>query len=421
MDPRPIAFYLPQFHPTPENDRWWGKGFTEWTNVARARPRFTGHYQPHIPADLGFYDLRLAEVREAQASLARQYGVSGFCYYHYWFHGKRLLSLPLDAILKERRPDFPFCLCWANEDWTRTWDGNQAAILIKQEYSLEDDRRHMNWLARVFEDPRYIRVHGKPIFLVYRASKLPEAMVTAEIWRDTARRMGVGEIHLCNVESFPEEKINPLEIGFDSAVEFQPDWGNLGEPVAHLKDVEQRVFNYATFAKRQMAKPSAPYVRFPCVAPSWDNSARRLAGAVTMAPPDPDGYRNWLRHAISLSTQPGSETEGIVFVNAWNEWAEGNHLEPDQRMGHAYLQATLDALRGGVGKEVVFPEEDKIIHVGLGDRRLISETQDQAAYALMLQQQLLIAEGEIARIRSTVSWKITKPLRGIRNLLARIK
>ena len=196
---RLIAFYLPQFHPIPENDEWWGKGFTEWTNVVRARPLFPGHYQPHIPADLGFYDLRLPEARQAQADLAREYGIGGFCYYHYWFNGRRLLSQPLDKVLASGKPDFPFCLCWANEDWTRAWDGRDKTILMRQQYCEEDDRQHIRWLVNVFRDKRYIRIGDKPIFLVYRATRIPDPLKTTSIWREEARKMGIGEIFLCRV------------------------------------------------------------------------------------------------------------------------------------------------------------------------------------------------------------------------------
>ncbi len=216
---RLIAFYLPQFHPIAENDEWWGQGFTEWTNVVKARPRFRGHYQPHLPADLGFYDLRLPETREAQADLAKRYGIYGFCYYHYWFGGRRLLERPFNEVLSSGRPDFPFCLCWANDNWSRTWDGITGQMLVMQEYGEEDDRRHMRSLAQSFSDDRYIRVNGKPIFLVYRSSSMPCAKRTTDIWREEAEKLGIGELYLCRVES-RFDLGDPIEHGFDAAVEF---------------------------------------------------------------------------------------------------------------------------------------------------------------------------------------------------------
>ncbi|HEX5272668.1 MAG TPA: glycoside hydrolase family 99-like domain-containing protein, partial [Gemmataceae bacterium] len=225
--PRLVAFYLPQYHPIPENDAWWGPGFTEWRNVVRARPLFPGHYQPHLPADLGFYDLRVPEARAAQADLARAHGIHGFCYYHYWFGGRRLLERPFAEVLATGRPDFPFCLCWANENWTRAWDGQTRHMLVGQTYSEEDDVNHLRWLATAFRDPRYIRVEGKPLFLVYRALRIPSPLSTTTRWREEARKLGVGELYLCRVESFPDERGDPAALGFDAAVEFQPDWVSL--------------------------------------------------------------------------------------------------------------------------------------------------------------------------------------------------
>ena len=233
-----IAFYLPQFHPIPENDEWWGAGFTDWTNVAKARPLFRGHYQPHVPAELGYYDLRDADVRERQAELARAHGIAAFCYYHYWFGGRRLLRQPLDEVLASGRPDFPFCLCWANENWTRVWDGLSDNVLIGQTYSEDDDLQHIRWLARVFEDERYLRVDGKPLFAVYRARELPDPRATAQLWREEARRLGVGEIFLARVESFHDEHDDPTEIGFDAAIEFQPDMTNLPTPASPREGLE---------------------------------------------------------------------------------------------------------------------------------------------------------------------------------------
>jgi hypothetical protein len=337
---RLIAFYLPQFHPIPENDEWWGKGFTEWTNVAKARPQFRGHYQPHLPADLGFYDLRLPETRQAQADLARQYGIYGFCYYHYWFKGRRLLERPFTEVLASGKPDFPFCLCWANENWTRRWDGHDEEILVAQEYGEEDDKEHIRWLIGAFRDQRYIRIDGKPLFLVYRANDLPDPARTAAVWREEARKWGVGEVFLCRVESFAGERDDPAQIGFDASIEFQPDWCHFGP--ARRRGASD-VYDYAAVVERMLDKEAPGYTRFPCVMPSWDNAARRRNGATILHGSTPQLYQQWLT-SVLRTTEHSKETDGIVFVNAWNEWAEGNHLEPCQRWGRAYLEATRDAL-----------------------------------------------------------------------------
>jgi lipopolysaccharide biosynthesis protein len=357
---RLIAFYLPQFHPIPENDEWWGKGFTEWTNVVRAKPLFRGHYQPHVPADLGFYDLRLPEARSAQADLARDYGLHGFCYYHYWFGGKRLLEQPFDEVLASGKPDFPFCLCWANESWTRNWDGQNEDILIKQQYGGDDDRRHIAWLVKAFRDERYIRHDGKPLFLVYRASNLPNPLATTNIWREEARRAGIGELFLCRVESSDKDKSDPVKLGFDSSIEFQPDWMNLGPPIRQgplwFKAQKlglinptfgsNRVYDYRVIVDRMLKKTDPPYERIPCVTPSWDNSARRSPrrrAATIFMGATPDLYETWLRTVVRKGRSNGSSP--FVFINAWNEWGEGNHLEPCQKWGRAFLEATRQALQ----------------------------------------------------------------------------
>ena len=354
---RTIAFYLPQYHPIPENDRWWGKGFTEWRNVVKAKPLFPGHYQPHLPADLGFYDLRLPETRQAQADLAREYGIFGFCYYHYWFNGKRLLDRPLNDMLSSGNPDFPFCLCWANENWTRAWDGVDKEVLISQEYGDQDDKLHIRWLSEVFRDKRYIRVAGKPLFMVYRAMLLPDPKRTAAIWREEAKSLGIGEIYLCCVESFSKERCNPKDIGFDSAVEFQPDWLNLCRPMHRnrisywairlglLKKafLTNRIYSYPSVIKKMLRKKNPGYTLFPCVTPSWDNTARRKTDAVIFKDCTPEYYGEWLKKVFEKTVFPSSE-ENFVFINAWNEWAEGNHLEPDQKWGLKYLEATRDAI-----------------------------------------------------------------------------
>lgn len=353
-----IAFYLPQYHPIPENNRWWGEGFTEWNNVVKAKPLFSGHYQPHLPADLGFYDLRVPETRQAQVDLAKKYGISGFCYYHYWFHGKRLLERPFNEVLLSGQPDFPFCLCWANENWTRTWDGRDHQILIKQDYSLEDDRRHIQWLLRAFEDPRYIRVDGKPIFLVYRAAQLPDPLRTTSIWRKEASRAGIGDILLFRVESnFMGERGDPDLIGFDAAVEFQPDGSYFPQPMRrgifwnllkrlHLSETafhENSIHDYEEFVELMLKKKPCHYRRYACVTPSWDNSPRRRKGASIFINSSPSLYYRWLKEVVQNEIELHTG-EHIVFINAWNEWAEGNHLEPDTKFGLSYLDATKKAL-----------------------------------------------------------------------------
>jgi hypothetical protein len=349
---RLIAFYLPQFHPIPENDEWWGKGFTEWTNVTRARPLFRGHYQPHLPADLGFYDLRLPEARAAQAELAADYGIEGFCYYHYWFDGRRLLNRPFDEVLTSGEPDFPFCLCWANEGWTRAWDGRSGDTLIEQRHSAEDDLRHIRWLAGAFADPRYLRVEGKPLYLIYRASRLPDAQRTVESWRNEAQRLGLGELFLCRVESFGDERGDPAQLGFDAAVEFQPDWPNLGPPrrpgvTRRLRPDRHRIYDYAALVERMLSRDDPAYRRIPCVTPSWDNTPRAKHELVVLDGASPTLYQRWLEETIRRAGDARGE-QPLVFINAWNEWAEGNHLEPDQRWGRGFLEATHRAVARGV-------------------------------------------------------------------------
>lgn len=354
---RLITFYLPQFHPIPENNEWWGKGFTEWTNVVKAKPLFPGHYQPHLPADLGFYDLRLPEVRQAQAELAKDHGIHAFCYYHYWFNGKRLLARPFNEVFYSGKPKLPFCLCWANENWTRVWDGGNNDILISQKYSDEDDKQHIKWLINVFRDERYIRIAGKPIFLVYRASMFPDPLRTTSIWREEANRMGVGDIYLCKIESFVDERCDPTQIGFDAAVEFQPDWINLGNPfrrssfwslatklrLSNSAYQSNRIYSYSSVVQKMLQKSIPSYKRFPCVTPSWDNTPRRKNNFVILKDSTPELYEKWLKAVIEKFI-PFSEEENLVFINAWNEWGEGNYLEPDQKWGRAYLEATYKAI-----------------------------------------------------------------------------
>lgn len=357
MTVRSIAFYLPQFHPIPENDEWWGKGFTEWTNVTAAQPRFNGHEQPHLPADLGFYDLRLPDVMQAQAEMARSYGIQGFCFYHYWFQGQLLLEKPIEAYLHLGKPDFPFCLCWANENWTRSWNGRDKDVLLRQAYSKADDIAHFDYLSRFFRDPRYIRIDGKPVLLVYRINNLPDAKGTAARWRSRAHELGIGDLCLLSVESVIECHGDPRQLGFDYAVEFQPDWTLLPPPMRRTRPWRllsrlglasrayqtNRIMPYATLVEAVARKHIPDYPRFPCITPAWDNSSRRQDNATIFIGSTPDLYEQWLRRVVS-ELPSRNLPEPIVFLNAWNEWAEGCHLEPDRRWGHAYLEATRRAL-----------------------------------------------------------------------------
>jgi lipopolysaccharide biosynthesis protein len=353
-----IAFYLPQYHPIPENDAWWGTGFTEWTNVAKGRPLFKGHYQPRLPADLGFYDLRLPETRVAQAELAREYGIHGFCYYHYWFHSRRILERPFNEVLSSGMPDFPFCLCWANENWTRSWDGGVDKILLRQEYDNDDDLAHIRSLLPALGDPRYIRVLGRPLLLIYRTEMLPNPKRTSELWRSEALKAGVGDLYLVSVESFMSG-IVPDSIGFDATVEFAPDWRNMGKSgykqlikniFYRLAEPEkgvhrQFIVDYDNFVEAMLRKKTPLYKHFRCVCPSFDNSPRRKYGAAILCNSTPEKYCEWLSTIIKWTQNTHNKHEQLVFINAWNEWGEGNYLEPDQRWGRSYLEQTKVALQ----------------------------------------------------------------------------
>jgi glycosyltransferase involved in cell wall biosynthesis len=343
---RLIAFYLPQFHPLPENDAWWGEGFTEWRNVVSASPQFPGHYQPQLPADLGFYDLRCAETRQSQADLARDYGIHGFCYYHYWFHGKRLLERPFEEVLSSGSPDFPFCLCWANDPWSRRWDGRTQDLLQAQTYSSADDVAHILALLSALCDRRAIRVGERPLFLVYRANDLPEPARTTSIWREEARRAGLPGLFLVAVETAWDLGWDATRFGFDAKVLFQPQFRFLRDHLPRIPiagNDQLRVHNYAAVWPRLARMDPVDYTRFETVCPGWDNTARMGGSAVVLHGSTPAEYGCWLEGAVRRAlVQPPDQR--LVFVNAWNEWGEGCHLEPDTRHGLAYLEETMHVL-----------------------------------------------------------------------------
>ena len=367
---RAIAFYLPQFHPIPENDAWWGKGFTEWTNVVTGKPRFEGHGQPHLPGDLGFYDLRVPETRQQQADMARAAGIEAFCYYHYWFQGKRLLNRPLDEVLASGEPDFPFCLCWANESWSRAWNGRDHDVLMQQDYDEADDAAHIAWLCEVFRDPRYLCVDRRPLFLFYMPEKLPDAARLLGHWRvEAMARIGVDPFFCAVRTGFSTRDAAGLRaLGFDGVVEFEPNRKHFPaakNATAHAVSLLQKllpprwydmlrnnpwlgkrninaVVDYAAYVDGRLARPALAHTTYPVVFPSWDNTVRRTAATI-IENHDAALYRRWLDDAIAR-VAARSPDQRLVFLNAWNEWAEGCHLEPDRRHGHAFLGATAQAL-----------------------------------------------------------------------------
>jgi len=366
---KPIAIYLPQFHPIPENDQWWGKGFTEWTNVTKAKPLFKGHYQPHLPSDLGFYDLRLDEARLAQETLAKDYAIYGFCYYHYWFNGKRILHEPLDRKLQNPKEDLPFMICWANENWTRAWDGSNKEILLEQKYSSEDAQAFAEHLIPYFKDARYIRNNGKVIFAIYRSDIIPNILEYIEAIKKECSRNNI-EIEISRVESFAKSGTEFMK-GFDSAIEFQPFSPLLSSYVKdnlqpiynrkfatrllikffelignynYKKKTNNRIFNQIEYAEYidyliDNYKIPSTYKRYPCVTPSWDNTARRKKyESFLFKNASPQFFYKWLAFIVhTMKKKEYTQLNNFVFINAWNEWAEGNHLEPCVKFGLDYL------------------------------------------------------------------------------------
>lgn len=342
-----IAFYLPQFHRFPENDAWWGDGFTEWTNVTAAVPQFVGHEQPQLPADLGFYDLSVPDVVRRQVELARRYGIHGFAFHYYWFGGKRLMEKPLDLFLAQEDLDFPFCLCWANENWTRRWDGRDSEVLISQEHGPENDMAFIRDIERYLRDRRYIRIDGKPLLIVYRASMLPDAAATLVRWRNHCREVGIGELFIVMAQFDAED---PRPAGFDAAVEFPPHklakgFDQINKTLQVVNpDYRGSVFHYQSIVDSAKSWPAGAYPLIRTVFPGWDNEARRAGKGYTFAFSTPERYREWLEFAVDFAEKRPVAGEKIVMINAWNEWAEGAKLEPDARYGHAYLDATRKVL-----------------------------------------------------------------------------
>jgi lipopolysaccharide biosynthesis protein len=349
-----IALHLPQFHRIAENDKWWGNGFTEWTNVKKTIPLYPGHLQPRKPLHQNYYDLTDPKVRKWQAETAKNYGIYGFCYYHYWFKGKRLLEKPFDEILESGEPDFPFCLSWANETWTRKWDGREEDILISQDYGEESDwKQHFDYLIRAFKDKRYICVEGKPLFLIYRPANIPRCQEMIHYWRRLAIEHGLEGIHFVQtIGGFPTFN-SPL---FDASMEFEPHYtfahGQMNGIWIELdiKGQKHIVVNYdkvwSSILERTPHRNGE--VVYPGAFVNWDNTPRRSIDGQSTVGSTPEKFGLYLSRQMTRAKELNRSS--FLFVNAWNEWAEGAYLEPDDDYGYAYLREVKRVVEQEAGK-----------------------------------------------------------------------
>ena len=348
---RTLAFYLPQFHPVPVNDKAWGAGFTEWTNVSKAVPQFEGHYQPRLPGELGFYDLRLKEVQQRQIDLARQYGLNGFCYYHYWFNGTKALERPFQQVLNDKTLDFPFSLCWANESWTRRMNGSgDNSVIIPQAHSDEDDIAFIKDIEPALRDPRYIHVGGRPLLVIYRPYLLPDLAATKKRWNEYTRSVGLPDLYIAGVES--KNRQDCLRIGCDATVQFPPH--NIGYKENTTMPVPKKLLNkafageivdYEVAVEKSLDDINQGLYTFPGIIMGWDNEARKPGNGLVFHGCTPAKYKHWLESIFTHLERRENNDEKIVFINAWNEWAEGTYLEPDRYYGYSYLQATADVIK----------------------------------------------------------------------------
>lgn len=361
--PKIIAFYLPQYHPIPENNAWWGAGFTEWHNVAKARPLFSGHEQPKLPGELGFYDLRLAQTRADQAALAREHGVDGFCYWHYWFAGKRLLETPAEAMLKSGEPNMPFCLGWANESWTGVWHGSPNKVLANQAYPDGDAEAHYALLRRFFKDPRYICKNGKPLFYVYKPRLIPADTAYLDKLRTLAKADGFEDLHIVGTWSpNPNGRFDSAaELGLDGAVITnitgrdslaKSQWFfSAIEKLKHLAGINlgPRRVRYETATEAMIPNPALfNFTAYNCVVSNWDNTPRSGRRGMVFTGSTPELFAATLRRALEFArgARKHEQEDTFVFLKSWNEWAEGNFVEPDQVHGRAYLEA-IKGVTGG--------------------------------------------------------------------------
>lgn len=348
-----IAFYLPQFHPIPENNKWWSPGFTEWTNVARARPLFPGHYQPRIPGELGFYDLRVPETRMQQAMLAKEYGVSAFCYYHYWFNGRLLLERPVEEMLHSGEPKMDFCFYWANESWTANWIGQPRKILMEQTYPGEKDhRRHLQYLAQFFTDNRYVRIDGRPLFLIHRPLAIPNTIETLQLWRSMASKIIGDDLFIVGIGN-QIDKI--LSSGYDGVVTYSLQEAlvdYLSSPINRLLQLFRHrvlkwprwVISYQSLLPHLKRNEWRRAKVFPDVLPNWDNSPRLGRNALVLTDSQPLFFEDLLSFAFESVINREDEYQ-IIFLKSWNEWAEGNYVEPDLKFGRSFLESLASSVK----------------------------------------------------------------------------
>lgn len=357
-----IAFYLPQYHPTEHNNEWWGEGFTEWTNVAKAKVLFPGHYQPRIPADLGFYDLRLPEVREKQVALARDAGVTGFCYYHYWFgNGRMELEQPFEDILKSGKPDFPFCLCWANESWHKKFwnkDGtmnSKSKVLVEQKYlGTEDNINHFNYLLGAFNDHRYIKIDGKPVFMIYKPFAFPKVDELIKEWNDLARNHGLLGIYFVAYTLDIEHEYADLKaLGFNAINSCRLGYGNQSIVEKFLYKLYSvvfkipRIFSYKSMIKHFVGEQEQLEDVYPTIIPNWDHTPRSGVRGYLYHNSTPSLFKEHVRSVLRCVSH---KRKKIIFLKSWNEWGEGNYMEPDLRYGKGYIKALKSAIYDEMSK-----------------------------------------------------------------------
>jgi lipopolysaccharide biosynthesis protein len=335
-----IAYYLPQFHPFEQNDKWWGKSFTEWTNVTKAKALALNHSQPRYPTDLGYYDLRIKGNIVEQARLAKLAGVDAFCLYYYWFNGTVLMESPIETIFQDKDIDTEFCICWANENWTRTWDGLDNEVLIEQMYSDEDDIEFIKHVSRYFGDARYVKVDGKPLMVIYRPSLFPDMTKTLKRWRKWCNENNIGDIHISMVQF---DYTDPNKYGFDAAVEFPPhkvSGGNVAPNMRFSADFIGSAHDYSEMISKSLNKIDEGYTCYKAVTMEWDNTARRQNKASFFTNVTPGKFGRWMSGIDNIYNKKDvADKDRLLFVNAWNEWAEGTYLEPDKKNGYAYLNA----------------------------------------------------------------------------------